>query len=153
MKKSLNEQIEEIYTHIGEFGPYQLLIFVLVGITAFIPAIVGYSYSFYAAVPNFRCKIPHLANDTYEIWSDFHKEQIDMFVPLNKDSAYRDIYDKCNLKVFNADSGAGNFTLVQCSEFVYSNEYFGRTLMTEWNLVCGNSTRKSFYSTLYFLGS
>ena len=51
---SLNEKIENIYKEIGEFGPYQLLIFALVGIISFVPAIVGYSFGFYAATPNHR---------------------------------------------------------------------------------------------------
>ena len=51
---SVNEKIENIYKEIGEFGRYQLLIFVLVGIISFVPAIVGYSFGFYAATPNHR---------------------------------------------------------------------------------------------------
>ena len=51
---SINQKTDDIYKQIGEFGPYQLLVFILVGIIAFIPAIVGYSYSFYGAVPDHR---------------------------------------------------------------------------------------------------
>ena len=50
----LNEKIENIFKEIGEFGRYQLLIFVLVGIISFVPAIVGYSFGFYAATPSHR---------------------------------------------------------------------------------------------------
>jgi hypothetical protein len=149
---SLNQKIEGIFAEIGEFGPYQLLVFVLVGITAFIPAIVGYSYSFYAAVPDFRCKIPHLANDTYEVWNGFHQEQIEMYVPLKKDASYKNMYDNCHIKVYS-DNDLANFTLAKCDEYVYSREYFKETLMTKWNLVCDNSSKKSLFSTLYFIGS
>ena len=51
---SLNEKIENIFKEIGEFGRYQLLIFILVGIISFVPAIVGYSFGFYAATPFHR---------------------------------------------------------------------------------------------------
>jgi hypothetical protein len=51
---SLNEKIESIFKEIGEFGRYQLLIFILVGIISFVPAIVGYSFGFYAASPSHR---------------------------------------------------------------------------------------------------
>jgi hypothetical protein len=51
---SLNEKIESIFKEIGEFGRYQLLIFILVGIISFVPAIVGYSFGFYAATPSHR---------------------------------------------------------------------------------------------------
>jgi hypothetical protein len=54
MSNSINKKINDIFKEIGEFGPYQLLVFILVGFTALIPATVSYSYSFYAAVPNHR---------------------------------------------------------------------------------------------------
>jgi hypothetical protein len=54
MKNSSDQKTDELFKEVGEFGKYQLIVFVLVGITAFIPAFVGYSYSFYAAVPNHR---------------------------------------------------------------------------------------------------
>lgn len=50
----LNKKTEEIFKQIGEFGPYQLLIFILVGVIAFEPALVAYSFSFYGATPNHR---------------------------------------------------------------------------------------------------
>ena len=61
MKNSSDQKTDELFKEVGEFGKYQLSVFVLVGITAFIPAFVGYSYSFYAAVPNHR----FLFNDSY----------------------------------------------------------------------------------------
>jgi hypothetical protein len=61
MKNSSDQKTDELFKEVGEFGKYQLSVFVLVGITAFIPAFVGYSYSFYAAVPNHR----FLLNDSY----------------------------------------------------------------------------------------
>jgi hypothetical protein len=54
MKNSSDQKTDDLFIEVGEFGKYQLIVFVLVGITAFIPAFVSYSYSFYAAVPNHR---------------------------------------------------------------------------------------------------
>lgn len=48
------KKTEEIFSKVGEFGPYQLFIFILVGILAFEPALVAYSFSFYGASPNHR---------------------------------------------------------------------------------------------------
>lgn len=48
------KKTEEIFKQVGEFGPYQLFIFILVGILAFEPALVAYSFSFYGATPNHR---------------------------------------------------------------------------------------------------
>jgi hypothetical protein len=51
---SLNLKVDDIYRKIGEFGPYQLLVLLLVGIIALEPCIVGLSFVFYSAVPQFR---------------------------------------------------------------------------------------------------
>lgn len=57
MNENLNKKTEEIFDQVGHFGPYQLLIFILVGIIASVPSFVGFSYSFYGTVPNHRLKI------------------------------------------------------------------------------------------------
>jgi hypothetical protein len=54
LKNDLNQKIEHIFAQIGEFGLYQLFIFIVAGSAAFIPAIVGYGPSFYATTPNYR---------------------------------------------------------------------------------------------------
>jgi hypothetical protein len=41
----------------------------------------------------------------------------------------------------------------KCNEWVYSKEYYEKTLVTDWNLVCDNVSKKSTYSTLYFIGT
>lgn len=154
MKVTLNQKIEQIFKQVGEFGPYQLFVFILGGLISIVPAIVGYSFAFYAAVPQFRCKIPGLENDTYEIANEYHQELIDRYIPPPQDKSFKDKYDKCRIQLFNNESSSpNNYTLVKCNEWVYSKQYYGETLFTEWNLVCDNSTTKSLFSTLYFIGT
>ena len=50
----LNHDIEEIFKQIGEFGPYQLFLFIIIGLVALVPAVIAYGFSFYGAVPNHR---------------------------------------------------------------------------------------------------
>ena len=47
-------QLDDIYKKIGDLGPYQILMISLIGMVTFIQNIVGLSYSFYAAAPDFR---------------------------------------------------------------------------------------------------
>ena len=54
MKVSINHKIENIYREIGEFGPYQLVVILLIGFVSSIPVFAGFSFSFYGAVPNHR---------------------------------------------------------------------------------------------------
>ncbi|RMZ92891.1 organic cation transporter -like, partial [Brachionus plicatilis] len=149
MPKSIHERTENLFTEVGEFGPYQFSVFILVGLVSVIPGIVGYSYSFYGATPNFRCKIPGYENDTYEIQNDYHQSLVDNYIPLLSDQSFKGIYDKCNIKSF---PNKNNFSLDQCNEWVYSKQYFQTTLITEWNLVCQNLPKKNIFATLYFIG-
>ncbi|RNA13310.1 organic cation transporter -like [Brachionus plicatilis] len=98
MGKACQDKTTTLFEQVGEFGVYQLVLFLLVGLISFIPAIVGYSFSFYAATPNYRCQIPSYPNDTYEIQNDFHKNLVDKYIPRSSDNSYRDKYDKCRIK-------------------------------------------------------
>jgi F0F1-type ATP synthase assembly protein I len=52
--KQVTAKIDDIFDKIGEFGPYQLFILFLIGLTAMVPAILAYSYIFIGATPEFR---------------------------------------------------------------------------------------------------
>jgi F0F1-type ATP synthase assembly protein I len=52
--KQVTAKIDDIFDKIGEFGPYQLFILFLIGLTAIVPAILAYSYIFIGATPEFR---------------------------------------------------------------------------------------------------
>ena len=91
---SLNEKIESIFTEIGEFGRYQLLVFILVGIISFVPAIVGYSFGFYAATPLHRLIFLLSFNLGVNILSNF-KLSFLLFalpLPLRIDSAQKNYF-------------------------------------------------------------
>merc|ERR1712127_819080 len=122
----------------------QMTVFVLVGLTAFLPAFAGYSYTFYAATPMHRCKLPNYPNDTYEIMSDQHMSLVQKYIPEPDHRDFAHLYDKCQIKSYTAiahetspssspaaDNGTSSFQLVKCNEWVYSREYFGRTLITD----------------------
>lgn len=128
MPKSIHERTENLFNEVGEYGSYQRSVFVLVGIVSVIPGIVGFSYSFYGATPDFRCKIPGYENDTYEIQGGYHQSLVDLYIPLSTDKSFKGIYDKCNVKSFMNKT---NFTVEQCNEWVYSKQYFQSTIITE----------------------
>jgi hypothetical protein len=121
--------VEDIFKQIGDFGPYQLFLISAISLVAIIPSLVSFGYSFYGAVPEFRCKLPMLNNDTYEIWGEHHQELVDKYIPLSSVNSYKSKYDGCNLKILNE-----HYNLTKCTEWVYSKEYFGTTLATEVNI-------------------
>jgi hypothetical protein len=52
--EKIEHDIEEIFEEVGQFGKYQLFIFILVGFTASLTALTAYSYIFVGGEPQFR---------------------------------------------------------------------------------------------------
>jgi OCT family organic cation transporter-like MFS transporter 4/5 len=93
--------------------------------------------NFYQYSLDNRCKIPGLDNDTYEIWNSAHQELVNKHVPLNKENAYKDAYNRCFIKSYLNDTSENgtDFKLEKCVEWVYSKKYFDSTLATKVSLV------------------
>lgn len=173
---------EEIFKKIGEFGPYQLRLFMLISITSFVCAMISYGYPLYASTPQHRCKLPGVENDTYEIWSEEHRELVNLYIPYDQKLQS---YHKCEIRTFPSESDRdeyirsngtkqGSSELEKCKEFVYSKVYFEKTLssyvnydtnfnqrvdlykllfLIKWNMVCDKAPERSAISTLFFIGS
>jgi hypothetical protein len=75
-----------------------------------------------------RCKIPGFENDTFAIQSQYHQELIDQNIPIVNSSSPK--YDKCNLKVSNS-SDESDIRLEKCRSWVFSDEYYGKTITTD----------------------
>ena len=69
-----------------------------------------------------RCKIPHLSNDTYKIFNHSHLELVKYHIPLSKGS--NQTLERCLIHVNNDKPE-------KCNNWVYSNEYYESTLVTE----------------------
>ncbi len=59
VKKEIDSQnahfdIDKDFKKVGEFGYYQLLVFLLIGFTACIPALIVHTYPFVSGTPDFR---------------------------------------------------------------------------------------------------
>lgn len=50
-------------------------------------------------------------------------------------------------------SAEPNASEVECTSWVYSKEFYERTIVTDWNLVCSNIEEKGIYRSLYFAGT
>lgn len=50
-----DSQVDDIYNHIGEFGWFQLGLFIIIGSVSLIPSVVAYGSTFYIATPEHRC--------------------------------------------------------------------------------------------------
>lgn len=125
-------ETSDIYSKIGEVGPYQITMVLLISFSGFISSMIPYSYVFYAAVPSHRCKLPDYPNDTYEISGDYHSNLVQKYIPLSKENSLNEIYDNCHLISYENVTEAGNVSkLVECDEWVYSKEFYERTIISE----------------------
>lgn len=52
--KEEREKCDDTFRRIGEFGKYQLLCMLLIGLTCSISSITGFSYIFIGGLPKFR---------------------------------------------------------------------------------------------------
>lgn len=113
------------------------------GLIATVAAISSYSTIFTDATPEFRCKLPMLDNDTYEIVSEEQQALVNKYIPTEKEAK------ECKIKQFDEYS---NYSLVSCIAWVYSKEYYGETIVTKFNYVCDRVEEKVIYKTLLFVG-
>jgi hypothetical protein len=54
MSLNAHFDIDKDFKKVGEFGYYQLLVFILIGFTACIPALIVHTYPFVSGTPDFR---------------------------------------------------------------------------------------------------
>jgi len=133
--------------HIGEFGRYQKLIYLLVCLPSIFTAIFSLGSVFTAATPLHRCQVPHCDNSpVLQNYEDAFDEGYAAFTIPRKDG----IWDGCRMfKAKDNDSSAiclktefsPNVT-VGCEKHLFSEHYYTSTLVTEFNLICGNDEWK-----------
>jgi len=69
-------------------------------------------------------------NDTYEIKNDYHSNLIKEYILPAKD-AFSGEYDGCQIKNFSRPTHDSNYTLESCSQWVYSKEFYGESIVTK----------------------
>ncbi|XP_074642119.1 organic cation transporter-like protein [Tubulanus polymorphus] len=134
-------QFDEILIKIGEFGKYQKIRYFMLCVPSTFLAFVVLAGVFLSAVPNFRCAIPDLENDTYSIQNPEHALRLNHTVPWVKDDnkwilSEDEIYlIDASTKFSNVTGIPENATKVECDAWVYDRSVFESTTMTEFNKV------------------
>ncbi|XP_066524659.1 solute carrier family 22 member 4-like [Hoplias malabaricus] len=128
---------DEATSFLGEWGPFQLSIFILLSLSTVPNGYTGMAMVFLADTPRYRCKTSHL-NLTSANFSltDDHKES----------SCFQDQL------LINTTTGGSNDTRVCTDGWVYSTERYDSTVVTEWDLVCEDDWKVPFSLSIFFLG-
>ncbi|XP_072757432.1 organic cation transporter protein-like [Anoplolepis gracilipes] len=144
---------DDLLPHVGEFGTYQRILFVLMIPFAFFVAWVYFSQIFITLVPEEHwCRVPELKNLTVE-------ERIALSIPVDSDG----YYSKCTMYdvnytelilngIKNADS---NWPTKGCShgwEFNFTDIPY-ETVATELGWVCEQSALPTTAQSVFFVGA
>ncbi|CAH1781929.1 unnamed protein product [Owenia fusiformis] len=142
---------DEVLTHIGEFGTYQRIQYILLAITSLTSAWHSMNMVFVGATPDHHCKIPDQYRTHYGNISETQLYNLSLPTEL-KDGNTR--YKRCQMyHLINNTDDLYNRSEQACTNgWVYSKEKYQRTIVSDWNLVCGDIGLRSSASSIFFAG-
>ncbi|XP_031443238.1 solute carrier family 22 member 5-like [Clupea harengus] len=137
---------EEIIAFLGEWGPFQKLIYALLSLSAIPNGYVGMAMVFLADIPPHHCRLPFLN-------SSYGGLGYNLSIPTEEVKG-EIILSRCRRYTEQGDSDAvfRNDTEGCLDGWVFSNERYVSTIVTEWNLVCDDAWKAPFTLTVFFLG-
>ncbi|XP_078267384.1 organic cation/carnitine transporter 2-like [Rhinoraja longicauda] len=146
---------DEITAFLGEWGPAQKLVFLLLTVSVIPNGFAGLSIIFVGDIPAHRCLIPGNLNLS-QAW-------INRTIPLVPGT--QDQYRQCsryrldvirNLSDVFPDPDLLNVSGIEeepCLDgWEYSQDQYTSTIVSEWDLVCNDDWKEPFAASLYFLG-
>lgn len=146
---------DDILIRLGEFGRYQKILYFLAvclpGISCGVFMVISV---FLMGVPEHRCAIPQLENDTFAIQGDYHKKLIDQYIPNADPDDSTLKYDRCQYYVYDSAAVQGNASrhIEKCSKWVYSEDIYKSTFAKQIDLVCDDRYKTSLAKSLFFVG-
>ncbi|KAH0509903.1 Solute carrier family 22 member 21 [Microtus ochrogaster] len=148
---------DDLTAFLGEWGPFQRLIFFLLSASIIPNGFTGLSAVFLTAIPEHRCRIP----DTVNLSSAWRNHSI----PLETKDG-RQVPQKCrryrlatiaNFSALGLEPGQ-DVDLEQLEQescldgWEYSKDIFLSTIVTEWDLVCNDDWKAPLTTSLFYMG-
>ncbi|XP_077767744.1 organic cation/carnitine transporter 2 isoform X4 [Canis aureus] len=148
---------DEVTTFLGEWGPFQRLIFFLLSASIIPNGFNGMSAVFLAATPEHRCRVPDAANLS-RAWRNHS-------IPLRLQDG-REVPHSCrryrlaaiaNFSALGLEPGR-DVDLEQLEQescldgWEFSQDVYQSTIVTEWNLVCEDDWKAPLTVSLFFVG-
>ncbi|XP_074865883.1 solute carrier family 22 member 4 [Carettochelys insculpta] len=148
---------DELIGFLGEWGPFQRLVFFLLSASIVPNGFNGMSAVFLAGVPEHRCRLPPGAN--------LSREWLNASIPREVQGG-REGPSRCRryrlaaLANFSAlglqpgrDVDLSRLEQEKCLDgWEYSRELYRSTIVTEWNLVCDDDWKTPLTTSLFFVG-
>ncbi|KAI1883553.1 hypothetical protein AGOR_G00232770 [Albula goreensis] len=135
---------DEITSFLGETGPFQWTIFILLSLSTIPNGYSGMSMVFLSDTPRHYCR-PRYLNGTRANQS--HAAPVENAgVPLNVTTCTRH-------KSHSGTEGRFSNETENCENgWEYSTEQYISTIVTEWNLVCDDEWKVPFTLSVFFMG-
>ncbi|XP_039339818.1 solute carrier family 22 member 5-like isoform X1 [Mauremys reevesii] len=151
------QDYEGVTAFLGEWGPFQRLIFFLLSASIIPNGFTGLSIVFLAGAPEHRCRLPPSAN--------LSREWLNASIPRELQGG-REGPSRCrryrleSLANFSAlglqpgrDVDLSQLEQEKCLDgWEYSRELYLSTIVTEWNLVCDDDWKAPLTASLFFVG-
>uniref|UniRef100_G3R4H4 Solute carrier family 22 member 4 n=1 Tax=Gorilla gorilla gorilla TaxID=9595 RepID=G3R4H4_GORGO len=148
---------DEVIAFLGEWGPFQRLIFFLLSASIIPNGFTGLSSVFLIATPEHRCRVPDAANLS-SAWRNSS-------VPLRLRDG-REVPHSCrryrlatiaNFSALGLEPGRdvdlGQLEQESCLDgWEFSQDVYLSTVVTEWNLVCEDNWKVPLTTSLFFVG-
>ncbi|XP_032885146.1 solute carrier family 22 member 4-like isoform X2 [Amblyraja radiata] len=146
---------DEITAFLGEWGPAQKLIFLLLTVSIIPNGFSPFSIIFVGDIPEHRCSIPGNLNLS-QAW-------MNRTIPLVPGTQVQ--YSQCsryrldvirNLSEVFPDPDLLNVSGIEVEPCLdgwdYSQDQYTSTIISEWDLVCDDTWKEPFATSLYFFG-
>ncbi|XP_041805058.1 solute carrier family 22 member 5-like isoform X2 [Chelmon rostratus] len=134
------KDFDELTAFLGDYGLFQILVIVLLSISAIPCGYMAVLAVFVADTPKHHCKV--------SINSAGNGTDVENSSWIGPDSCSR---YKVN-GTWTETAGLGNDTEQCVDGWAYSTEIYTSTIVSEWDLVCDNAWKVPFSTSLYFFG-
>nr|XP_018902798.1 PREDICTED: organic cation transporter protein isoform X1 [Bemisia tabaci]XP_018902799.1 PREDICTED: organic cation transporter protein isoform X1 [Bemisia tabaci]XP_018902800.1 PREDICTED: organic cation transporter protein isoform X2 [Bemisia tabaci] len=136
-----DQDLEDLMSHIGDFGKYQLRQYLLLSLAAVCAGLHMLTSVTVSAVPKHRCAIPEVeVNGTVLDWNS---TEVRSWMVPDKDGTG---YSQCLLH-----DEYKNVTF-KCDAWIYDHTYYKSSRAIEWNMVCDRRWMGAISQMLYMLG-
>ncbi|XP_040906299.1 solute carrier family 22 member 7-like [Toxotes jaculatrix] len=147
-------KFEGILEEIDGFGPFQIIIIILLCTPRIVLPCHFLLNNFIAAVPPHHCDVSPL--DEGGLFRNLTDEQrLAVSIPVREDGAWRscEMFTEPQFQLLSNGSTSAELPTVRCQGgWVYHNSTFTSTIATEWDLVCDRKSLTKTTSTIFFFG-
>jgi hypothetical protein len=118
---------------VDDWGKFQKIKYTLICLTYMLPPIMVYTYTFTAAIPNFRCVNPNAINT--DQYSQIFNENFDKQFQPSKEQCNTErkhlSLKECQRCFIQSRNSSQNLKLEKCTEYVYDKQYYTKTLVED----------------------